>query len=404
MSTSLIYHAWGIRGYRHVATNYEEGATIFRIERAPGTILRCSACGSANVIRRGTTTRRWRSLPIGLRPTWIEMDAQRVGCRDCELVRMVDVGFAEPTFTYTRSLEHYAVTLARSMTISDVARHLGLSWNTLKHMVKRDLEKRHARVPVGHLRRIAIDEIAVAKGHRYMTVVMDLESGRAVFVGDGKGSDALKPFWDRLKRSGAQVQAVAIDMSPAYKAAVEKNLPEAAIVFDHFHLIRCVNQTLSEIRRGTQRDAQTARKKVVKGARWILLKNPENLDETRNEHQRLQEALALNKPLATAYYLKEDLRQLWSQPNKSSGRQFLMDWLRRARISGIGPLIKLAKTLARHTEGILAWFQHRISSGPLEGFNNKIKTMKRQAYGYRDKEFFKLKILALHEAKYALIG
>ena len=142
---------------------------------------------------------------------------------------------------------------------------------------------------------------------------------------------------------------------------------------------------------------------VLKGTRWLLLKNPENLKNWK-EHERLEEALRLNQPLATAYYLKEDLRQLWEQPDKDAATAFLQDWIARAQSSGIGILIKIAKTLALYRTGILAYYDYPISTGPLEGTNNKIKTMKRQAYGFRDLEFFKLKILALHETKYALVG
>ena len=137
---------------------------------------------------------------------------------------------------------------------------------------------------------------------------------------------------------------------------------------------------------------------------WILLKNPENLNKERNERQRLDEALQINEPLATGYYMKEDLRQLWSQKNKEKADTFLKDWIARAQSSGIRILQKFANTLAAHRTGILAYYDFPISTGPLEGTNNKIKTMKRQAYGFRDIEFFKLKILAIHKAKYALVG
>ena len=134
------------------------------------------------------------------------------------------------------------------------------------------------------------------------------------------------------------------------------------------------------------------------------LKNPENLDPKRKERERLEEALRMNKPLATVYYMKEDLRQIWEQPDKATASRVLDDWIRRAEASGIKILQKFARTMALHRTGILAYYDCRISTGPLEGTNNKIKTMQRQAYGFRDQEFFKLKILALHEAKYALLG
>ena len=390
MSTSLLYHAWGIRGYRHVRAQFEAGSVIFHVEHAPDEVLRCSRCGGSDVVRRGKVLRRWRTTPIGPKPVFIQMEVQRVGCSDCGLVRQVKVGFAQARLSYTRFLARYALGLCRHMTLQDVADHLGMSWDTIKDIQKSDLQRRYSEAPLKGLRWIAIDEIAVRKRHRYMTVVMDLETGHAVFVGDGKGGDALKPFWKRLKRARISPAAAAIDMSPAYIGAVESNLPQTPIVFDRFHIVQLVHHTLSELRRSTQRTADAAGRKAVKGSLWVLLKNPENLDEGRQERRRLEEALELNKGLAVGYYLKEDLRQLWSCWNKTAGRRFLQSWIRRARMSGFALLKKLANTLSRHAEGILAWFDHPISTGPLEGLNNKIKTMKRQAYGYRDQEFFKL--------------
>lgn len=404
MSTSLLYHLWGVRGYDHVATFFREGAVVFRIEHKPSEVFRCAACGSPEVVRRGKALRRWRSLPVGFKVVLIEMEVQRVGCRDCGLVRQVKVGFADERVSYTRALERMVIDLCLHMTIQDAADHVGMSWDTVKDIQKRDLTRRYAEPPLKGLRRIAIDEIAVRKGHRYLTVVMDLDSGRVVFVGQGKGANALQPFWRLLKKARAAPEAVAIDMSAAYIAAVERNLPLAKIVFDQFHLVQLVNRTLSDLRRATQRTADAAGRKTVKGLRFILLKHEEKLDEGHRERERLDEALELNKALAAGYYLKEEFRLLRLMPNKTAGRKFLTGWIRRARQSGVALLKKLANTISRHAEGVLAWFDHPISTGPLEGMNNKIKTMKRQAYGYRDMEFFRLKILAIHESKYALVG
>jgi len=174
---------------------------------------------------------------------------------------------------------------------------------------------------------------------------------------------------------------------------------------DHFHVIKLFNEKLSEFRRNLYASATTAlEKRVLKGTRWLLLKAPDNLDETRDEHQRLEQALQLNLPLATAYYMKEDLRQLWDLKDKSSAEAFLDDWVARANASNVAMLVKFARTLTAHRSGILSYYDYPISTAPLEGTNNKIKTMKRQAYGFRDKEFFKLKIMALHQTKYALVG
>ena len=194
-------------------------------------------------------------------------------------------------------------------------------------------------------------------------------------------------------------------MSPAYIEAVLTHLAHATLVFDRFHVIKLYNDKLSELRRELHRQlAETMQKSVLKGIRWLLLKRPENLDPARNEPERLEEALRLNEPLAIAYYLKEELHEIWEQETAEEAESLLMDWILYAESTGIRMLINFAKTLRAHALGILAHYDYPISTGPLEGTNNKIKTMKRQAYGFRDPEFLKLKILAIHETTYALVG
>ena len=404
MSTSLLYHAFGIRGYQYTRTDYQGGQTIFTIHQDPKT-CRCPACGSTKVHSRGRVERRFRTVPIGSRATFVVLPIPRVQCQACGLVRQVEISFADARRSSTCTFERHALELGRRMTIRDVARRLGVGWDVVKDIQKRDLSRRFAKPKLKHLRRIAIDEIAVSKGHRYLRVVMDLESGAAVFVGDGKGADALKPFWKRLQPSGAEIEAVAMDMSAAYRVAVSTHLPKAKIVFDRFHVVKLFNEKLSDLRRDLYREAtDVMHKQVLKGTRWLLLKNPQNLDREKDEKKRLDEALALNKPLATAYYMKDDLRRFWEQPGKRFATTFLDGWIRRAEGSGIKVLKPMAKTLAAHRSGLPAYYDAMITSGPMEGINNKIKTMKRQAHGFRDMEFFKLKILAIHETKYALVG
>lgn len=404
MSTSLLYHGFGIRGYQYVRTAYEAGRVIFTI-RQERRDLRCAACGSRRVVRRGVQPRCFRSLPIGSRPVQVELNVARVGCMDCGEVRQVPVDFADERRTYTHAFERYVLDLSGHMTIRDVAEHLGVGWDLVKGIQKRSLSRRFRRVQLKHLRRIAIDEISIGRGHRYLTVVLDLKSGAVVFVGDGKGADALQPFWKRLKRSRAKIEAVAMDMSPAYISAVQTHLRKAVIVFDHFHVIKLFNEKLSDLRRELYREAtEQLHKDVLKGTRWLLLKNPENLDGTRDEAKRLHEALLLNQPLATAYYMREDLRRVWEQADRSPAQRVLDDWIRRAEASGIRTLIRFAHTLAAHRSGILNYYHYRISTGPLEGTNTKIRVLQRKAYGFRDTEFFKLKIYALHETRYELVA
>ncbi len=406
MSTSLLYHGFGVVGYRYVRTDYQFGDIIFTLKRKKFCI-RCPNCNSKNVIRHGSLPRWFHSLPIGRKSTYIKAEIPRIECRECNTLRQADIGFADQRYTYTRALGRYVLDLARYMTISDVAKHLGMSWDLIKSIQKRYLERKYGNPSLRHLKRIAIDEIYVGK-QGYLTVVLDLFSGAVVFVGDGKGGDALEPFWKKLRRiRKIQIEAVAIDMSPAYIKAVRENLKDAVIVFDHFHVIKLFNEKLSDFRRQLfNATEELLPRLVLKGTRWLLLTARERLGTDQDKQLRLEQALELNRPLATVYYMKEDLRQVWNwEGDKIAAEWHLTSWIEMARNSGIGMLEKFAKTLKRHFDGILAYFDYdSLSTGPLEGTNNKIKTMQRKAYGFRDMEFFKLKIMALHETKYALVG
>lgn len=403
MSASVLYHGFGIRGYEYERTFYEDGMVTFRISQ-PRDRLRCPQCGTPHIDRRGEVLRTFRLVPIGGRPVQVVLGIPRVFCERCDITRQAKVGFADEHRRYARSFERYVLELSRHMTIKAVARHLLISWETVKEIQKQHLERHYANPKLKHLKEIAIDEICVGK-KRFLTTVLDLRSGAVVFVGKGRGGDALGPFWRRLKSSRAKIKAVAIDMSNAYTAAVRDNLPDAVLVYDHFHIIKLYNDKLTALRRDLYREAvEGLDKDVLKGIRWLLLKNPENLDPKKRERERLDEALALNESLFIAYYLKDQLRLLWSQPDKRTAGKFLTGWIQLANYTGIRMLMSFAKTLAAHRRGILAWYDYPISTGPLEGTNNKIKTMQRQAYGFRDLEFFVLKIMAIHEATYELVG
>jgi transposase len=405
MSTSLLYHAFGIIGYFYQSTSYIAGAVIVAI-RDDYWRLRCPVCRSRKVRSRGMQVRRFRTLPIGRKAVYIDLPVQRVECSKCQAIRQVKIRFADEHKRYTRAFERLVLDLSKQMTIQAVARYLGVSWDLVKEIQKRSLHKLYRVPKLSKVKRIAIDEIYQGKKLGYLTIVMDLQRGAVIFVGNGKGADALIPFWKRLKKSGARIEAVATDMGPAYISAVQANLPDATLVFDHFHIIKLFNEKLTKLRRDLQREVEKGLgKPVLKGIRWLLLKNPDNLDDTRDERQRLDEALKLNEPLATTYYMKEELRNIWHQPDKIAAQQALDEWIKKAAASNVNMLKQFSKTLAAHRSGILAYFDFDgLSTGPLEGTNNKIKTLHKMAYGFRDIEFFKLKIMALHETNYALIG
>ena len=288
------------------------------------------------------------------------------------------------------------------MTIEDVAYNLGMSWNTVKNIEKAYLKQYFSKPDLSNVRRIAIDEFAAAKGHVYMTVVMDLDTTRVLYVGEGRDQQSLKKFWKRIRKKKVNIKAVAMDMWPAYISSVLNNCPDADIVFDRFHIVKMLNTKLDEIRRDIYRDeTQYNKRDLLKGTRWLLLMNNANLKDKSKE--RLEEALRVNKPLAAAYYLKEELKLLWMQISLENALNFLEAWVARAYETGINKLREFANTLMAHRTGIINWYKHYISTAPLEGLNNKIKVLKRKAYGYRDIEFFRLKIYALHLSRYELL-
>jgi transposase len=247
-----------------------------------------------------------------------------------------------PGCNYTRAFARLVVSLRPMMTIKDIAMHLGVSESMIRGIDKRYLKRNFGRPRLKRLKVLAIDEIYIGKAKKFLTIVIDWTTGAIVFVGEGKGEKALKSFWKRLQGSGAKIEAVATDMSSAYFAAVQKNLPNAKLVFDRFHIVKLMNEKLDLLRREVQNEADTMLKKTIKGLRWLLLKHSDNLDPERNEAQRLQEALELNRSLHIGYYLKEDLAQIWTQESMASAAILLDDWCRRARATGI----RLHQTMA----------------------------------------------------------
>jgi transposase len=291
------------------------------------------------------------------------------------------------------------------MSIAAVASLLGTGWDTVKDIVKSDLKKRAKKRSLKRVKRIAIDEIAVKKGHRYMTIVLDLDTGWVIYTAEGKGKESLKNFFKLLARSGAKLLAIAMDMSESYRSAVKEYWPHpVAIINDHYHLVANMNAVLDSVRRDEQNKLEAEGKDVIKGARYLLLYSKENLAKRPEKLAKLNDLLAANETLNKAYLLKEELRLFWQQESRKNARVFVLNWIKSAMSVSNKHLTKFAETIRGHLKEILAWYKHRITTGPLEGTNNKIKVLKRMAYGYRDLEFFGLKILFIHEAKYQLAG
>jgi len=399
-----MFHAFGARRHDYLRTEYRQGVIYFHIQLKPHK-RRCVSCGSRQVTLHGTERQTLRTLPIGSRPVFLVLHLHDLCCKKCGVIRQEDRVVAAPKKRYTKAFARFVLGLCKVMTISDVARHLGMGWHTVKGIFKEHLEKRAARRSWRKVRRIAIDEIAIRKGHSYMTVVVDLTTGELLFAAEGCDHTCLIPFFRRLRRAGAELDAIAVDMSPAYLKAIRLFGPNGVrVVHDKYHLVAAMNRTIDAVRRSEQNRQEEEGKRFIKGSRYLLLYGKEKLAAKPERKERLDRLLEANEVLNKAYLLKEDLRLFWSQGSREEAETFIEDWLKQARAVNNRPLAAFADTVQRHLGGILAWYQYPISTGPLEGLNNKIKVLKRTAYGYRDTHFFGLRLLFIHEAQFKLAG
>jgi transposase len=266
MSQALLYHAFHVQGYRCVNWEFDEHRVLMHLEPQEHRVC-CPQCNSRKVIRRGSKTRWIKNVPIQSDLTWLVVEIPRVECRECGAVQQIKTGLAEEKRSYTHALARYVVELCGFMTLQGVANHLGIHWDLVKEIHKDHLHRHFSEPNLNGLRRLAIDEIHLGK-KLWKTIVLDLDSGAIVFVGDGKKGSVLRPFFQRLKRAKARIEAVAVDFGKAYIAAVRRHLPGAVLVFDRFHLVKLFNQKLTQIRRDTYHHAsEKLQKKMLKGTR-----------------------------------------------------------------------------------------------------------------------------------------
>jgi transposase len=369
-------------------------------------MIRCPCCGSTNVVKRGSVTRRIQGVPVETKKyIYLNVEVPRVQCKKCDALRQIELGFAEPRKRYTKCFAKETVLLVMATSIESAARRMRVSWHTVNDIIQSYITKKYSKTKLKGVVRIGIDETYIGKTKKYITIVVNLDTGEPIFVGKGKGEDALVPFWELLGKRKKNIQAVAIDMGAAFQKAVRDNIPQAVMVFDHFHVVKLMNDRIDQMRRSVFRNATDTEKDVIKGCRYLLLKNEDNLDSFRNEKERLDRLLKLNTPLTKGYILKESLKQVWKQDSHEKGKACLEEWIAQANESMVGHLMMMARTLQKYSEGILNYYRHCITTACLEGLNTKVKALIRRAYGFRNlgnlinlilavREFNPLKLLA----------
>lgn len=352
----------------------------------------CHACQSpAATVHSKGHLRHIRDLDMGGVQVWLQVAYRKVWCETCHRAKVEHLNFATASQRVTHRLARYIHGLCKVMTVKDVALHLNLDPKTVKAIDKAFLQERFGTTDCRNLQVLAIDEIALRKGHNYMTVVMDYLSGRIVWMGEGRTEETLNGFFEKMTptQKGA-VEAVAMDMWQAYINCVNRHCPNAKIVFDFFHVVQAFGRVIDKIRRAEYLKASAEDRKVLKGSRYLLLKNEENL--TNNEQSRLQAVLALNATLSTLYVLKDQLKLIYYYSDCDRVKTALKDWCRMAdHIEH--PAVKTFITRLHTFEyGILNHADYPIGTSALEGANNKIKVIKRKAYGFHDSQYFTLKV------------
>ncbi|HFD81141.1 MAG TPA: ISL3 family transposase [Gammaproteobacteria bacterium] len=369
---------------------------LIRLEPRSKT-MRCSRCGRKSRSVHDTTMRRIRDLPILDWDVVLLVPRRRLWCSHCGGPHLEALDWLSPHRRVTRRLEEAIGRLSRMMPLKQVAAFYGVGWHTVKAIDKALLQQEVLEPDWRGIEYLGMDEFALHKGHRYATVIVEPLRRQVLWVGEGRSREAIRPFFEGLDEAARRrIKAVVMDMNTAFDLEVQAYCPNAEVVYDLFHVVaKYGREVIDRVRVDeANRLCQDKRaRKVIKSARWLLLRNRENL-KTAEQTIRLDELLAANRALMTVYVLKEDLKCLWRYRHAGYAKRLWEGWYQRAMESGITPLMQFARRLKPYLQGILAHCRHPLHTSVLEGINNRIKVIKRMAYGFRDTEYFFLKIRA----------
>jgi transposase len=296
---------------------------------------------------------------------------------------------------YTQRFAYYVGRRCRSATIRDIAEELRLNWDAVKELDKQYMRAQLAKAGTPAPKAIGIDEISIRKGHTYRIVVSDLIRGRLIwFGGENRSEESMSQFYAWLgEKKSRGIRLAVMDMWKPFHTATEKHAPNAAILFDKFHVMRHLGAALDQVRKSEYARLTGKDRRFIKGQKYTLLSRRENL--TLEGRRALKTLLAANKRLNTAYLLKESFGQLWGYKHEGWARRFFENWRASLKWQRLKPYEKFAEMIARHWDGIAAYCEpeNKVSLGFVEGLNNKIRVIQRRAYGLRDEEYLRLKIL-----------
>lgn len=326
---------------------------------------------------------------------YLEFEVRRVRCRDCGAVKREALDFLSDSPFYTKRFAYYVGRRCREASIKAVAGELHLDWDSVKTLEMQYMKAQLAKAGTPQPKRIGIDEISIRKGHTYRIVVSDLDRQRPIWFGGVDRSEAsMAQFYAQLgAKKSARIELALMDMWKPFRNAAQAHAPQAAILFDKFHVMRHLGEALDKVRKAEYARLSGKDRRFIKGQKYTLLSNRENL--TTEGRKALKTLLAANKRLNTAYLLKESFGQLWDYKSEAWARRFFEQWRDALKWQRLKPFETFANMIDRHWNGIAAYCKpdNKVSLGFVEGLNNKIRVLQRRAYGVRDEEYLRLKIL-----------
>lgn len=339
--------------------------------------------------------RRIRDLPCGDTRVYLELEVRRVFCRSCGKVKRERLEFLADNPFYTKRFAYYVGRRCRTATIQDIAKELHLDWHTVKELDKQYMQAQLTKAGKPRPKVIGVDEISVRKGRTYRIVVSDLEKSRAIwFGGQDRSEQSLTAFFEELGQSNsAKIRLAVMDMWKPFRNATQARAPQAAILYDKFHVLRHLGEALDQVRKSEYGRLSGKDRRFIKGQKYTLLSHRDNL--SLKGRQALKTLLRANKRLNTAYLLKESFGQLWSYEREGWARRFFENWKAALKWQRLRPFEKFAEMIERHWDGVAAYSrpENKVPLGFVEGLNNKIRVIQRRAYGLRDEEYLRLKIL-----------
>lgn len=348
-----------------------------KIDFARGSLFACPNCGAA-AKAYDTTEETWRHLNFFQFAAYLHARVPRVECRGCG-VKKITVPWSRPGSGFTLLFEALVMRLAREMPIQAVAALCGEHDTRLWRILHYYVAQARSEMDCAGVTRIGVDETAARRGHNYISLFVDLDKRRLLFATPGKDAATVTAFVQDLTGHGGdapQITSVSCDMSPAFTKGVTQELPEAAITYDRFHLMKLVGEAVDAVRRAERREVPE-----LKGTRYLWLMNPPGL--TPEQEQELDALSRRHLRTARAYQMRLTLQELFAQPDRAGGEAFLKRWYYWATHSRLEPMIKAAQTIKAHWEGVLNWFENKLTTGFLEGLNSLVQAAKARARGYR---------------------